>query len=176
MQEEELRYDFFWKVRDGSQYRNRWIFGKVQNGLWPPPPPWFSKNYIASMNVEAVQISHLLKGRCKSEEDITSFQRKVMQISPFWMQSNADITPSQLDLGVGFRCHICFCTPVHLNCIWMLSQSQLHDYLMSPLSFGAYSDASITFLVILLLQFPGIFHIQDHHCNTHYFRLLWNRG
>ena len=89
---------------------------------------------------------------CKSEEDITSFQRKVMQISPFWMQSNADITPSQLDLGVGFRCHICFCTPVHLNCIWMLSQSQLHDYLMSPLSFGAYSDASITFLVILLLQ------------------------
>ena len=68
------------------------------------------------------------------------------------MQSNADITPSQLDLGVGFRCHICFCTPVHLNCIWMLSQSQLHDYLMSPLSFGAYSDAYITFLVILLLQ------------------------
>ena len=26
-------------LRDGSGYQNGWIFGKVPNGRWPPPPP-----------------------------------------------------------------------------------------------------------------------------------------
>ena len=26
-------------LRDGSGYQNGWIFGKVLNGPWPPPPP-----------------------------------------------------------------------------------------------------------------------------------------
>ena len=34
--------EMFWKysshTRDGSGYQNRWIFKKVLNGSWPPPP------------------------------------------------------------------------------------------------------------------------------------------
>ena len=26
-----------WLIRDGWPYQNGWIFGKVPNGLWPPP-------------------------------------------------------------------------------------------------------------------------------------------
>ena len=33
-------------VRDGWPYQNGWIFGKIPNGLWPPPPPLISgKSY-----------------------------------------------------------------------------------------------------------------------------------
>ena len=30
-------------IRDGWRYQNRWIFGKVPNGLWPPPLLIFGK-------------------------------------------------------------------------------------------------------------------------------------
>ena len=33
-------------LREASPLQNGWIFGKVPNGLWPPPPS-FSENYIA---------------------------------------------------------------------------------------------------------------------------------
>ena len=33
-------------LREGRPYQNGWIFGKVPNGLWPPPPS-FSENHVA---------------------------------------------------------------------------------------------------------------------------------
>ena len=30
-------------LREAYRYQNGWIFGKVPNGLWPPPPPHFRK-------------------------------------------------------------------------------------------------------------------------------------
>ena len=34
-----------WAIREASPFQNGWIFGKVPNGLWPPPS--FSENHIA---------------------------------------------------------------------------------------------------------------------------------
>ena len=36
---------WWWWIRDGWPHQNGWIFGKIPNGLWPPPS--FSENYIA---------------------------------------------------------------------------------------------------------------------------------
>ena len=33
-------------LREAPPYQNGWIFGKVPNGLWPPPSS-FSENYVA---------------------------------------------------------------------------------------------------------------------------------
>ena len=33
-------------VREGSRYQIGWFFGKIPNGIWPPPS--FSKNYVAN--------------------------------------------------------------------------------------------------------------------------------
>ena len=35
----------FWEA---SPFQNGWIFGKVPNGLWPPPPS-FSENHVADL-------------------------------------------------------------------------------------------------------------------------------
>ena len=30
-------FDYWFSIRDGSWHQNEWFFGKIQNGLWPPP-------------------------------------------------------------------------------------------------------------------------------------------
>ena len=37
-------------LREASPHQNGWIFGKVPNGLWPPPPSSFSENYVADFH------------------------------------------------------------------------------------------------------------------------------
>ena len=41
----------FWhhfSFRYAFPFQNGWIFGKVPNGFWPPPPPSFSESYVTN--------------------------------------------------------------------------------------------------------------------------------
>ena len=41
-----------YRIREACPYQNGWIFGKVPNGLWiPPPPPSLSENHIANQRI-----------------------------------------------------------------------------------------------------------------------------
>ena len=42
----EHRLNTVSSVREDYLYQIQWIFGKLPNGLWPPPPPYFRKTML----------------------------------------------------------------------------------------------------------------------------------
>ena len=47
------QFGLYCSVRDAAHFQNGWIFGKVSNGLWPPPPLIFGKLYCGFCNKSA---------------------------------------------------------------------------------------------------------------------------